>query len=102
MTCVRETCAREPVRLGQFAIVPCLVLAVSIAVAIHWLNEAGLPMTAERYTALCNDQPECYPEAGYWAGVVLTGTIALFAGAYLLLLGLVGGLVRVGQKPTSR
>jgi hypothetical protein len=96
------TCAREPVRLGQFAIVPCLVLAVSIAVAIHWLNEADLAVTAERYTALCKDQPECYPEARYWAGVVLMGTIALFAGAYLLLLGLIQCLIWPFRWLTSR
>jgi hypothetical protein len=96
------TCVREPFRLGQFAIVPCLVLIGSIAVAIHWLNEADLAVTAERYTALCNGQAECYPEAGYLAGVVLMGTIALFAGAYLLLLGMAGGVIRLGQKLTSR
>jgi hypothetical protein len=96
------TCPREPVRLGQFAIVPCLVLAVSIAVAIHWLNEAALPMTAERYTALCNDRPECYPEAGYVVGAMVMGFVAAFAGAYLLLLGLVGGLIRLGRKLASR
>ena len=96
------TCVREPFRLGQFAIVPCLVLDVSIAVAIHWSNEAALPMTAERYAALCNDQPECYPEVGYWAGLVLLGTIALFAGAYLLLLGLIQCLIWPFRWLTSR
>ena len=101
MTCARET-AHSTVRLGQFAIVPCLVLVVCIAVAIHWSNEAALPMTAERYTALCNDQPECYPEVGYWAGLVLMGTIALFAGAYLLLLGLIQCLIWPFRWLTSR
>ena len=95
-------CAREPFGLGQFAIVPCLVLAISIAVAGHWLNEADLAVTPERYTALCNGQSECYPEAGYWAGAVLMGTIALFAGAYLLLLGLIQCLIRPFRWLTSR
>jgi disulfide bond formation protein DsbB len=46
--------------------------------AIHWWNEAHLPMTAERYSALCNDQPECYPEVGYLLGAAFAAWLSLF------------------------
>jgi hypothetical protein len=79
-----------------------LVCAISIALAVHWLGEANIPMTAERYTALCNDRSECYPEAGYVVFALVMGAVASFAGVFLLLLGLARGLIWMGHKLTSR
>ena len=50
-------------------------------------------MTAERYTALCNDRPECYPEAGYGLASRAHGHSCVVRRRILLLLGLIQALI---------
>ena len=52
-------------------------IALSALVAIHWLNEASVPVTAERYAALCGGRPECDPQLGYIFGACIAGIVAL-------------------------
>ena len=51
----------------------CVLFAGSTAVAFHGWNEAILPMTPEKYGALCGNAAQRYPEIGYLFGAVLAG-----------------------------
>jgi hypothetical protein len=71
--------------LPTFSIFLGVVIAGSIPLAIHWQTESLLPITAERYKALCNDVPECDPQIGYTVGALLMFVTALIAGVLLAL-----------------
>ena len=42
-------------------------------------------MTAERYLALCDNQPECYPEWLFFFGAVILGQSAVASGILALV-----------------
>jgi hypothetical protein len=63
-----------------FSIVFLTIFVASLAAALIWRNEAYLPMSAERYAALCGNMPECYPEWGYLFGSVMMFGVALITG----------------------
>ena len=73
--------------------------AGAFALSMHWWNEAFAPMTTERYAALCDDLPECYPEAGYLVGSIFAAVVG-FAAAVGLFLGVV--LDRLSRSASGR
>jgi hypothetical protein len=57
-----------------------------MALSARWWNEA--PMTADRYAALCGNQPQCYPAIEYFLDLIMVVGMAIAAP-----LGLVVGVV---------
>jgi len=79
-----------------------LVFAISVAAAVFCWTEAHRPMTEERYSALCNNLPECYPELAYVLGYEAACAAAFVVGTYLLGLGLIRLLKSAFQGGGSR
>jgi hypothetical protein len=83
------------------------VSVLSALVAVHWWHKAFLPMTTERYAALCDNRPECYPEWGYLLGAFWAGVFAVCLALGLVITGvlwwfdsrLLGSAV---EKPSDR
>jgi O-antigen ligase len=61
------------------------IFATSVVLVFHWWPEAHKAMSAERYTALCGERSECYPELLFAFGAIAAAFVALFSGFSLLL-----------------
>jgi len=96
-----RTAVKPFMRIRPATVYAGLVFAISVAAAMYCWREANLPMTEERYSALCDNLPECYPEAGYLFGSVVAGAVAFVLGTCLLLLGLINLLKSLFQHPGS-
>jgi len=65
-----------------------LLCAAGASSALGWWHEAQLPMSPEKYAALCGENtPECYPEIGYVLAALMVGTLAASAGLLTVIFG---------------
>lgn len=78
----------RPVRAKATLYLP--VFAVSAYLAVHFWNEALVPMTGERHRAYCGTNPDCDVELGFWSDAITLGGLAGLIAIRLLFLAVSG------------
>jgi hypothetical protein len=79
-----------------------LILSLaSLSVSLFFWYEAHVPMTEERYAALCGNRPECYPEMGDMFFSLVTAALAIGLGTGFLI-GWLIDIVRRDRAPSPR